>query len=610
MLRAMRSSAKYIWIVAIAIPFVAVFLFYQTSGLAGRGPTTASTPVASVNGREIPYSEWARATQQRETEASRRLGRPLTLDERRQVEQDTFDELVTNILLSQELARRNIVVSDAEIIEAARTSPPPDLMNEPQLQTDGHFDPAKYLRLLSSPMAKQQGLLVQLEGVYRDQIPREKLFEQVATGVYATDGLLWNLWRDTHDTAVISFVRFVPDSAAQPPAGATDAEVQAYYDSHKDELTRKGRAVVSLLVMPRTISRVDTAATLRHLEALRQQIASGAKFEDVAKRESSDSASAVNGGDLGWSRRNRFVPQFESAAWALKPGELSAPVLSPFGYHLIKMDERQGDSARFRHILLRIQQSDSAAARVNARADSLEHLGGQAESPAQFDRAAHALALTPIAQPVAEGSPVFWGGRQVPSVGAWAFSGAKPGESSELFEAEDGYYLARLDSLSPGGLPTLQAATSEIRRLLARQKALDAVIPRARQFAAAATASSLERAAQDTRVSVVKSPPFTPTSFVPDVGQMNEAVGAAFTLPVGAMSEPVKTTNAVYVLRVDRRVPADSAVWVKQKDTQRPTVLRNLRRQRVEEFLADLRQVAKITDKRKTIEAANRRSTT
>ena len=74
------------------------------------------------------------------------------------------------------------------------------------------------------------------------------------------------------------------------------------------------------------------------------------------------------------------------------------------------------------------------------------------------------------------------------------------------------------------------------------------------------------------------------------------------------MSAPIKTSTAVYVLRVDRRVGADSAAWVKQKDTQRQTVLRTLRRERADEFLADLRQVAKIVDNRKLIEATTRRT--
>jgi parvulin-like peptidyl-prolyl isomerase len=87
-------------------------------------------------------------------------------------------------------------------------------------------------------------------------------------------------------------------------------------------------------------------------------------------------------------------------------------------------------------------------------------------------------------------------------------------------------------------------------------------------------------------------------------------VGAAFTLPVGAVSAPIKTGNAVFVLRVDRRIASDSAAWLKQKDTQRQTVMRTLRSERVEEFLSDLRHVAKIVDNRKVLESANRRTAT
>ncbi len=609
MLQTMRSAAKYIWVI-IAAFFILGFLVYQTSGLSGGRPTATSS-IATVNGRDIPVAEWQRVLSQRSAEANQRLGRPLTLDEQKQLEDRTFDELVANILLDQELARRHIGVSDAEVIEAARTSPPPELMSAPQLQTDGRFDQQKYLRFLTSPMAKQNGMLNGLEALYRQDIPREKLYEQVASGVYVTDQLLWNLWHDTHDTAQISYVRFAPDSARLAAASVTDAELRAYYDKHREELTRKGQAVVSLLVIPRVISHADSAATLAHAVALRDSIEKGASFTDAAKRESSDSASAVNGGSLGWGKRGRFVPEFEAAAWALKPGEVSRPVLTPFGYHLIKMDQRQGDSALFSHILLRIQQSDSSAERVNARADSLERAAAQAEVPAQFDRAATELHLTPISAHVTEGVPLFADGRQIPSVGTWALGGATPGETSELFDAPDGYYLARLDSLTPGGLPSFEQDRATLRRLVAQEKALDAIAAGpAREFASKAAATSLSEAAKAAKLTVTTSPPFTPTSYVPEIGRMNEVVGAAFALPVGAVSLPVEAASSVYVLHVDRRVPADSAAWLKQKATQRQTVVRDLQRQRVEEFLTDLREVAKITDNRKVVEAAARRATT
>ncbi len=612
MLQAMRSTgAKYlIWVAGVAIPFVFIFLFYQTSGLSTRGPATATTAVAKVNGRDISLIDWQRVITQRDQEANQRLGRQLTLDEREQLEQQVFDELVNNILLDQELARRHIGVTDGEVIEAARTSPPPDLMSAPQLQTDGKFDQQKYLRFLSSPMAKQQGFLNGLEAMYRQEIPREKLYEQIAAGVYVTDQQLWSLWRDTHDSARISFVRFAPDSATEAAASITQADLRSYYDKHKEELTRKGQAVLSIVMLPRTITHADSAATLTHLLALRDEIQKGAKFADVAKRESSDSASAVQGGSLGWGKHGRFVPQFESAAWALKPGEMSGPVLTPFGYHLIRMDQRQGDSAQFSHILLRIQQSDSSAARLNGRADSLERLGAQAESPAQFDHAVQTMGLTPGTVHVTEGTPVFWNGHQVPSVGTWAFGNAKPGESSELYEGNDGFYMARLDSLAPGGLPPFAAAEPTLRKLVAQEKALDVLMKPAGDLSKKASATSLEAAAKAAKLTVVSSPTFTPTSYVPDIGRMNEVIGAAFGLPVGSVSDPIKASSAVFVIHVDRRVAADSAVWVKQKDEQRQTVLRDLRRQRVEEFLSDLREVASVTDNRKAVEAATQKSAT
>jgi peptidyl-prolyl cis-trans isomerase D len=611
-LQSMRSTgAKYlIWIVLVAVPFVFIFLFYQTSGLSSRGPATATSTVASVNGEEISLIDWQRVLSQREQEANQRLGRQLTLDEQKQLEQNVFDELVDNILLDQELARRHIGVTDAEIIEAARTSPPPDLMNAPQLQTDGKFDEQKYLRFLSSPMAKEEGLLTGLEAFYRQQIPREKLSEQIAAGVFVSDEQLWSLWRDTHDSAQISFVRFVPDSAEEAAAVITDADLRSYYDQHHDELTRKGQAVVSIVMLPKVITHADSAATLAHLLALRAQIEKGANFADIAKQQSSDSASAIHGGSLGWGKHGRFVPEFESAAWALKPGQVSGPVLTPFGYHLIKMDSARGDSALFSHILLRIQQSDSSAALLNARADSLERLGAQAETPEQFDHAIKVMGLTPSTVHVTEETPLFWNGHQVPSVGTWAFGGAKVGESSELYEGTDGFYLARLDSLTPGGLPSFAAAEPTLRRLVAVEKAQDALVAPARQLATQAAATSLEQAAKAAKLPVVTTPVFTPTGYVPDVGRMNEVVGAAFGLPVGAISSPIETSSDVFVIHVDRRVPTDSAAWVKQKDTQRQNVLRDLRRQRVDEFLTDLHEVARIVDNRKAIEAATQKAST
>lgn len=604
----MRASAKYIWII-IVILFVGGFLLAQTSGLLGRAPVTSTTAVASVNGDDILATTWYQTTQNLEQEATQRSNQSISLDERQRLMDQAFEQLVADALLRQEYRRRGITVTDDEILQAARYSPPPGLMSSPDLQTDGKFDPAKYQRFLNSPMARQQGLLYQLEQYYRAEIPKEKLFDQVASEVYVSDDQLWRRFQDQNDSAQISFVLFEPDRISDSAVRISDDEVRAYYDTHKKLFERSGTAKVSIIIIPRVTTAADSAAVRAHALELRSKIISGSeKFEDVARAESADSASAANGGSLGKNPKGRFVAPFENAAQALKVGEISQPVLTQFGYHLIRLDARKGDTLTTSHILLRIQQSDSAAARTDRRADSLSRMAASTDQPARFDEAARALQIPVIKANVVENNPVTVNGQFIPSVGPWAFQGAKPGETSELFDAEDGYYLARLDSLSPGGTLSLDQAKRDIRIYLLRQKKVDALLPQARNFAKVAAAGSLETAAKLLNMQVVNTKPFTRVTGVQELAQAPEAVGAAFALPLNVVSEPIRGTGAVVVERVDKRFPASRAAFDSQRTVLRQQSLNALRQQRVKEFLANLRAVAKIDDKRKSVEASARRT--
>ena len=605
----MRASAKYIWIIIVVL-FVGGFLLAQTSGLLGRAPVTSTTAVASVNGEDILATTWYQSTQNLEQQATQASSQSISLDERQRLQNQAYDQLVSDALLRQEYRRRGITVTDDEILQAARFSPPPQLMQSPDLQTEGQFDPAKYQRFLQSPMARQQGLLYQLEQYYRTEIPKEKLFDQVANDVYISNEELWRRWQDSHDSAEVSFVAFEPDRIQDSAVRVSDDEIRAYYDTHKKIFERPARARVSIIIIPRAVTAADSAAVRAHALALRARILGGEKFEDVARAESADSVSAANGGAMGSAPKGRFVAPFEAAAYALKPGEISQPVLTQFGYHIIRLDSRKGDSLTVHHILVRIQQSDSAAARTDRRADSLARMAASADQPAKFDSAARVLQIPILRAQAIEGNSLTINGQYIPSVGPWAFEGTKPGETSELFDAEDGYYLARLDSLTPGGTLSLDNAKQDIRAYLMRQKKIDALIPQATNFAKVAAASSLESAAKLMNMEVVKTKPFTRVTGVPELAQLPEAVGAAFTLPPHVVSAPVKASGGVVVERVDNRVPASRAAFEAQKNALRQQDLQQLRQQRVREFLANLRSVAKIDDRRKQVEASARRSTT
>ncbi|RPI48112.1 MAG: hypothetical protein EHM55_26115, partial [Acidobacteria bacterium] len=540
--------------------------------------------------------------QQREQQ----IGRGLNGDERRAVEDQAFDQLVTDVLLQQEYRKRGIRVSDEEVIQQARTNPPPMLLNDPTLQTDGRFDIEKYQRLLASPAARQQGMLLQLENYYRNEIPRLKLEAQILSDIYVSDAKLWAVYRDEHDSAQVSFVTFDPTTIPDSTVVIPDADLRRYYDANKDRFERRGRAVVTLLVIPRTVTAEDSLATRSRVSALRDEIAGGARFEDVAARESQDQFSATNGGSMGMRARASLDPAVATAAFALRVGEVSQPVLAGDGYHLLKVDSKKADSVELRHILVPVTQTDSNAVRVDRRADELARIAASATERERFDSAARVLGLTPEPQQVFEGQPLFTAHGVASGASAWAFGGVRPGETSDLFDTDQAYFLARLDSLVEGGTAPFDDVRDDIRTLLQRRRKAEIMATQSRPVAERAKAATLETAARERDLTVTRSNPFGRSTFVPGLGRLNQAIGAAFALPIGAVSEPIATDEGVFVLRVDRRVEASRDAFEAQKAVQRTNAVRVLQEARIREFMEGLREGADIEDKRKQLNASAR----
>jgi peptidyl-prolyl cis-trans isomerase D len=293
--------------------------------------------------------------------------------------------------------------------------------------------------------------------------------------------------------------------------------------------------------------------------------------------------------------------------YALKPGELSQPVLTPFGWHLIRVDSKAGDTLDVRHILVSIGQSDSSATRTDRRADSLASKAGSQSDPKAFDEAAKTLGLSPASVVVFENEPLSYAGRYVPSVSAWAFSGVSACESSDLFDSNEAYYLARVDSLTVGGQQSLADVKDDVRRRLAKEKRLEKLRPIAEQLASAARSSTLEAAAGQRGLQVEKSAPFARVDAVPRMGQFEPAIGASFTVPVGQIGGPFKAVDGMVVLRVDSRTDASRPAFEADKAAQRQQLVQSLRQQRVDEFLTNLRESVMVVDQRPGVMAALRR---
>lgn len=141
----------------------------------------------------------------------------------------------------------------------------------------------------------------------------------------------------------------------------TDREVREFYDSYKDSIPDVSTEFeVAHIFMERKVSDAEKKEAKRIAELILDSIKNGADFSDLARRNSQDSMSAIVGGDLGYAKRGTFVKEFEEAVFSLKPGEVSNVIETEFGYHIIKLNEKQGDKVRAQHILIKFPRFESS----------------------------------------------------------------------------------------------------------------------------------------------------------------------------------------------------------------------------------------------------------
>ena len=599
MLRTMRSNAKWVFYI-LAIAFVGWLAVGQVMSILG----PSGSVVLRVNGKEFQVADFQQRVQVASQQYRQQNGSaPVSREEDRQIQDHVIDQMIEDALLEQEYKRLGIRVSNEEIIETARTSPPPEVMRDPQFQTDSQFDIRKWQQFIST--TSDRNLLAQLEAIYRQQIPLIKLQQYLTSDVYVSDAKLWRIYRDQHDSLRIASLAIwpytVPDTSA-----ISDAELSAYVAKHPDAFERPAIAYVRFIAQPRLPNAADSAVARAHVARVRNELVhgGGVKFEDVARRESTDSVSGQRGGDLGWINKNAtgFVPEFMQGLRRLKPGEISAPVATRFGYHLIRVDQVKGDSLKVRHILIPVALQGEHLDHVEARADTLERLAAERSDPTVLDSTARRLGLQ-VSPPysVTEGERFTLGPYVIPDVSVWAFE-ARPGETSPVIDASSGYYVFRLDSVSAAGVPPLNQVRARVSALvrLERQKTLarrraDSLVTLLKgtsDLAAAASAHGLQ---------VERFGPFArirPPSYL---AREPVVVGAAFGLKVGERSGVLEGESGYFIIQSLERKPADSTAWLAQRDVQRTQFRQAAMQARMQQYMEDVRARAKIVDRRKDI---------
>jgi peptidyl-prolyl cis-trans isomerase D len=600
MMQLIRSKVGKVMTIAIVGGFL-IWMVYgigmEVSGATGPGE------VGLVNGTPISLEAYQQRVQALTEQYRTERGERITAEVQTQIDQQAWDSLVEEILVQQEIAKRDIRVTDEQLQFFALNVPIPQLAQQEIFQTNGQFDINKYRQYLSSPQASDE-LLTQVEQYHRGQIPQRLLMQQVTAGVYPSDAELWRLYRDRSETATAEYVQLDLGRLAPGAVQVTDAEIRRYYNEHKDDFKRTRTARFTVAYLGTAPTDADRQGVLQRALQLRQQIAAGGDFAALARTESSDTSSGRQGGDLGTVRRGQMVAAFDSVVWSLPVNELSQPVFTQFGYHLVQVTARGADTARVRHILLPIRKSPEVLEALDAKADTL---GDLAESRG-LEQAARSVGAT-----VRQGVSVSDDLAYIPGVGPamealnWATGEARemePGTRpvSDVMEGQDALYVVRLESYAPKGNMTLAEATPQIReRLILEKKRQRARAEGEKIVAEVRAGKTLQQAAAARGLTVQQAGPFTRGAPNPGLGQASAAVGAAFGVPLNQVSGVVETEAGLYIVRPTQRTPADPARFNAEKQAMRSAILLQLRQQVGSQWLESLKKSADIEDNRDEI---------
>ena len=589
----LRDKTRVVMILLV-FSFIGLIGLEWGADLAGRGPSSQNA-VGVINGEKIPYEEIRfEYEQMRELERQQRGG---DIDEfrNRQIINEVWNRRVEFMLLQQEIGKSDIVVTDAELLEAIRTNPPDFIKQQAIFQTDGQFDQTKYLQSLNNPNVSGWEYL---EAQYRMLIPRQKLINRITSLAHVTDLEIKSVYSTQNEKVGIKYYFFDPNIYPADPVSVTEEAIKSYYDTHQDEFKQEARSELSYVMISKQPSQADSQRVERQIIDLYEKLLGGADFETLARDFSEDPSNAQQGGDLGFFGRGDMVGPFETVAFETPNGEMAKPVKTQFGWHIIKVEEKKKengeDQVKARHILLKTVIGQQTLKDLQSRADQIMTTARDNGFDAIVQSAPESLTVQTTGL-FTERPDGF-----VPKlgylIGATAFSfNGNPGDFGDVLENDAGYYIVQISDRKSEGVQDLVEVENRIRSILNRNQKLDLAKRAGEQFKIKLYDNNLDSLTGEEADNVKSAEPFARQAFIPGVGQDLSLIDASFKLEnIGDLSDLVEGERGFYLVQLTEKQPVIDEEFDSAKENLKQQILAQKQNQLYSEWLAHLQENAEI----------------
>lgn len=594
-----------------------------------RNPSAGAAPdvvLAEVQGETITVAEFQRRYNLQMQQYRSAYGGQISEQMLRQlgIDQQILQALVDEQAMVAEARRQNFSVSDAEVRQR--------ILSLPAFMENGVFiGETRYRQLLSAqnpPLTTRE-----FEDQLRQAILAEKLRTSVAGWMSVSDADVAAEFRRRNEKVKLDVVPLTADAfrsqvkvedadlqqrfdankesyrigekrkvkyalleveKVRETVQVPDADVEAFYTQNKAQYSTEGRVRASHILL-KTEGKDDATVKAKAEALLAQAKAPNADFAALAKANSEDEGSAVNGGDLNYFGKGQMVPEFEAAAFSLKPGQISDLVKTTFGYHIIKVVDSQPETVR---PVADVKPEIIEQLKWQKAQQQAEQIGKAMEaaikSAADMEKVAKERGITVVESPFFLRDEPIGDLGAAPDVANRAFT-MKDGEVTPVLRVSRGWVFATPAGKQDSYIPQLAEVTDRVRDDVIRDKAAELLKTRA-----AAIAADLKKA-PDFAAAVKKAGFEVKTSeliarggSLPDIGPNAEVEAAVFGAAPGTVTDAITTATGAVIVRVAEKADVTEQQIADGRDALREELTGQRRDQFFSAYMAKAKTALKI----------------
>ena len=566
------------------------------------GRVNPAEAIGSVNGDKITPDQFNQAVTAR-LRAIQDSGTEISDQYLETIRQQVWNAFIEERLTKQAIEDLDIKVSDDEILYHLRNNPPFDIQQI--FFRNNVFDKDYYMQALNTP-----GMIdwAPIEAWMRDfYLPRYKLQQIIKMSAVVNDVEVKEEYIRRNIDYTISALHVPKNSIQDRVIKPGEKELKNEYKNRIDEFEELEKRHISFVSWPKTASLEDTNRTKQEAFEIIENYKNGTDFSVLANIHTQDPGNQIapdsgRGGDLGWFEKGQMVKSFEDAAFKGRRGSVVGPVLSQFGYHIIKIDSiknrgKNNHQVKARHILLKVELGQKTRSELRRKATLFSYDAQDYGLSSAIDT--HSVNIQQ-AENLKENDFFISQVGPFRSAVRWVFN-SKIDDISDPLETESYYAVFKLDSITPAGVEDFDNVKDKIYRDLISENEFDATNLYAEEIKTEIlNGSSFKSIKEDNnRLELVPSDKKSLNSSFISLGRSEQLVGALINSKKGDIVGPIKTARGHGIVKVMEIEKFDSTNWVSTKTNIRTDLANKKEREVYSDWMQSLKDEAEIIDNRK-----------